>query len=235
MDNQNTEKVLSSSIQKDDIKLDELKISGGLKEDGIVVGNAYNKYGSSNVIVRQIMAGFESVISGFVNKVAPESIHEIGCGEGYWTLKWLKQGINTRGSDFSQTVIEMAQLNALIMNYSKESFKVQSIYDLKSEVDAAQLIVCCEVLEHLEYPEEALKILATLVDPYLIISVPREPIWSVLNMIRGKYLNDWGNTPGHIQRWSKTEFVELVSRYFDILEIRSPLPWTVLLCRRKQD
>jgi hypothetical protein len=29
--------------------------------------------------------------------------------------------------------------------------------------------------------------------------VPREPIWRIGNMARGRYLGDLGNTPGHIQ------------------------------------
>ena len=38
-------------------------------------------------------------------------------------------------------------------------------------------------------------------------------------------------TPGHIQNWSQSQFLSLVSRYFEVLEVRSPVPWTMLLCR----
>jgi 2-polyprenyl-3-methyl-5-hydroxy-6-metoxy-1,4-benzoquinol methylase len=108
-----------------------MKISGGLNEDGIVVGNTYDKYGSSNPIVRWLMQCFVSAMTELVDKIRPASIHEVGCGEGYWTLKWLEQGIVARGCDFSGKVIELAQANALSRNLSAESFKVCSIYDLK--------------------------------------------------------------------------------------------------------
>ena len=38
-----------------------MKISNGFAEQGIVVGNTYDKYGSSNPIVRRIMRGFDTV------------------------------------------------------------------------------------------------------------------------------------------------------------------------------
>ena len=40
-----------------------MKVSGGIKEDGIVVGNTYDKYGSKNPIVRKIMQGFDDSLS----------------------------------------------------------------------------------------------------------------------------------------------------------------------------
>ena len=36
--------------------------------------------------------------------------------------------------------------------------------------------------------------------------MPREPLWRGLNMARGAYLKDLGNTPGHVNHWSKRSF-----------------------------
>ena len=57
--------------------------------------------------------------------------------------------------------------------------------------------------------------------------------WRLLNMLRGKYCSAFGNTPGHLQHWSKRRFVTPVSTYFDILEVKTPFPWIMLLCQRK--
>jgi 2-polyprenyl-3-methyl-5-hydroxy-6-metoxy-1,4-benzoquinol methylase len=211
-----------------------MKISGGLQEDGIVVGNAYDKYGSKNPVVRWMMKGFGDALSSLVVKVKPETIHEIGCGEGYWVFDWNKQGIEARGSDFSETVIGLARENAKDRGVSPAVFAARSIYDIEPARDSADLIVCCEVLEHLEQPEAGLAALQRVATDYVILSVPREPIWCVLNLARGKYLASLGNTPGHIQHWSTGTFVDLVDRYFDIVEVRTPLPWTMLLCRVKR-
>lgn len=208
-----------------------IKIAGGAKEDGVVIGNAFDKYGSRNPIVKWMMNGFETPLSRFVTKSAPASIHEIGCGEGYWVLRWNKQGFSARGSDFSGNVIEIAKENAAACNLSPAIFESRSIYDLDPVQDSADLIVCCEVLEHLERPDAGLKALQRVVKQHLIVSVPQEPLWCALNLARGKYIRHFGNTPGHIQRWSRRGFVELVSNYFEVVERRSPLPWTMLLCR----
>lgn len=210
-----------------------MKIAEGLTEDGIVVGNAYDKYQSRNPVVRWLMRGFESALRDFVARADPSSIHEVGCGEGYWVLQWQQQQIAARGCDFSAQVIALARANAKARSVAEDVFSVRSIYDLQTQRDTADLIVCCEVLEHLEDPEAALLALRNVVGRHLIVSVPREPLWCALNLVRGKYVGRFGNTPGHIQHWSRRGFVELIGRHFDIVAIKSPLPWTMLLCRPK--
>lgn len=208
-----------------------IKIAGGAKEDGIVIGNTFDKYGSNNPVVKWMMNGFERALSGLIAQARPASIHEIGCGEGYWVLRWNEQGIAARGCDFSAAVIDIARENSQSRGLPPTLFRPRSIYDLCAGDDSADLVVCCEVLEHLENPEAGLKALQGVVERYLIISVPREPLWCALNLARGKYLSRWGNTPGHLQHWSEKGFIELVSRYFEVVEVRRPLPWTMLLCR----
>ena len=212
-----------------------MKISGGLEEQGIVIGNTYDKYGSKNPVVRWIMAGFDSSLNKLVMQVDPKTLHEVGCGEGYWVMHWNDQGIEARGSDFSGQVIEIARENSKSWELPNEIFKSCSLYDVESGLDSADLIVCCEVMEHLEYPEEGLRALQKIVKKHVILSVPREPIWCILNMFRGKYLSKLGNTPGHIQHWSSSGFVSLVAQYFDIIEVSSPFPWTMVLCRVKDN
>ncbi|MET4578501.1 class I SAM-dependent methyltransferase [Ottowia thiooxydans] len=211
-----------------------MKISQGQFEKGIVVGNNFDKYGSSNPIVRVIMRGFYGALDGLVHKIKPSSIHEVGCGEGYWTVRWAGEGIDVRGSDFSSKVIDIAKQNANARGVDPHIFSSRSIYDLRPERDAADLVVCCEVLEHLEDPRAALNVLRNISESYVILSVPREPIWCALNMARGKYVRSLGNTPGHIQHWTSRAFVGLVSEYFEVLEVRRPLPWTMLLARARK-
>lgn len=208
-----------------------MKLAIGAKENGIVVGNAYDKYGSRNPIVKWMMAGFESALSELVDIASPTEIHEIGCGEGYWVMRWTELGMAARGSDFSTHVIELARKNAVGRGLAPAHFEVRSIYDMEAGRDSADLIVCCEVLEHLEHPEAGLRALQRVIGRHLIVSVPREPLWCALNLTRGKYIANLGNTPGHVQHWSKVGFVSLISKYFNVVEVRSPLPWTMLLCR----
>ena len=210
-----------------------MRISGGATERGIVVGNVYDKYGSQNALVRRVMRGFAAALDELVARVQPRSIHEVGCGEGFWVLYWNRKGIAARGSDFSSEAIRLARLNAAEQGAQGDLFEARSVYDLDPARDGADLIVCCEVLEHLQRPEEALRVLQRVVRGHVILSVPREPLWRVLNLARGKYVRELGNTPGHVQHWSRREFTRLLARYFDLLEVRAPLPWTMALCAAK--
>jgi hypothetical protein len=89
------------------------------------------------------------------------------------------------------------------------------------------------VLEHLADPVRALGVLARLAQPHLIVSVPREPLWRLLNVARGRYWPALGNTPGHLQHWSARRFLALLEDQLEVREVRLPLPWTMALCRRR--
>lgn len=211
--------------------MNKIKISRGMRDNGIVAGNNYDKYSSRNPIARWLMSGFYNALSDLVERAAPKTIHEIGCGEGYWSINWRLQGIDARGSDFSEMVIALAQDNARTQGLPTSMFSQRSIYDIQAHEDSADLIVCCEVLEHLEDPLAGLAALKRVTTSHIILSVPREPIWCAMNMARGKYWSNLGNTPGHIQHWSSDDFIKMVRNYFDVLEVRKPLPWTMLLCK----
>jgi len=211
-----------------------MDISGGLRDEDVVVGNIYNKYGARNPFVRFVMRGFDRSLSSLVTRTSPGSIHEVGCGEGYWVLRWHSQGLHVRGSDFSSKVIDIARANARMWGVDPNIFETRNIFEMEHGRDNADLIVCLEVLEHLEHPECALRALQRVVNRYIIMSVPREPVWRVLNLLRGRYLGALGNTPGHIQHWSCRGFSSLVRRHFDIVEMKAPLPWTMLLCRARR-
>lgn len=208
-----------------------IEVAGGRQQDGIVIGNAFDKYNSRNPIVRHMMAGFDTALSSMLARARPGSIHEIGCGEGYWVLDWQRRGYAARGSDFSSEVIDLARANARAAGMAPDAFSARSIYQLDAGTDGADLLVCCEVLEHLDDPRAGLAALQRVVTGHLIVSVPREPLWRALNLARGKYVGAWGNTPGHLQHWSRRRFVGLVGQYFEIVARASPLPWTMLLCR----
>jgi len=194
-------------------------------------GNYYDKYGSRNPVARLLMQGFLNAFDELVQRAAPRTVYEIGCGEGHLSRSLLDRGIEVRGCDVEAPVV--AEANALNGGPQGGRFEVKSVYDFKDGELQVDAIVCCEVLEHLTDPEAALDLIARQSATHFIFSVPREPIWRVLNMARCKYLSDLGNTPGHLQHWSSTAFKDMISKRFDILEVRRPLPWTMVLCRHR--
>lgn len=194
-------------------------------------GNHYDKYGTRNPIARFLMQGFLNSFDRLSARVPPCSALEVGCGEGELSLRLARRGYEMRGCDVSDAVIKEARKRALNAGVDV-TFWRQGIESL-NEQDTAQLVICCEVLEHLDDPQAGLKTLASLARPWLLTSVPREPVWRALNMARGKYLSEWGNTPGHLNHWSKSAFLDFVGVRFHVVEVASPLPWTLALCRVK--
>jgi 2-polyprenyl-3-methyl-5-hydroxy-6-metoxy-1,4-benzoquinol methylase len=199
-------------------------------EDGIVAGNAYDKYGTRNPLARAMMNHFLQTFRELVRNTGASAVHEVGCGEGHLAVLLAREGLKVRASDFSHQVMAQARQNAQAAG-ADVAFEISSIYDLRPLSAAADLVVCCEVLEHLPEPERALDILASLARPHLIVSVPREPVWRLLNLARGKYLGQWGNTPGHLNHWSRRSFLRFIQRRLEVVECRSPFPWTMLRCR----
>jgi 2-polyprenyl-3-methyl-5-hydroxy-6-metoxy-1,4-benzoquinol methylase len=178
------------------------------------------------------MAGFLADFDALTEPLSIRTAFEVGCGEGQLTLRLLRRGIDCSGCDLDAPIV--AEAGKLIERAGyRARLAARSIYDLDPEASAAELVVCCEVMEHLPDPVAALRILTRMARPHLLLSVPREPLWRVLNMARGRYLADLGNTPGHIQHWSRSAFMALVGRFAQVVEVRSPLPWTMLLCRAR--
>lgn len=176
------------------------------------------------------MKGFFDNLDALIEKANSNTVHEIGCGEGHVSARLAAKGYTVLGTDFSTSIIETAKKQ---QDFDTLNFQVASIYDLVPEKHSAPLILCCEVLEHLENPLQALEVIASLDFDTLILSVPREPLWSAMNMARGKYWSDFGNTPGHLQKWSKRAFLKTVGKFFDIQEIKTPIPWTMVLCKKR--
>ncbi len=193
-------------------------------------GNVYDKYGSSNPIERRLMAGFMAQLDELVERTGAKEGHEVGCGEGELSIRLAQRGMSMRGTDAFPQVLTEARRRAEAAGVEID-FEAAPVEELDAERHAAELIVCCEVLEHLADPERALDVLAGLARPWLIASVPREPLWRALNLARFSYVGNLGNTPGHLNHWSRREFVRFLTRRFEVIGVRSPTPWSMVLCR----
>jgi 2-polyprenyl-3-methyl-5-hydroxy-6-metoxy-1,4-benzoquinol methylase len=196
----------------------------------VPTGNTYDKYGSANPVVRRLMAGFEATLDELLRRAAPGSVLDIGCGEGVLTARWAEQ-LDPRpvvGID-----LEDPKLRAEWAARGRENleFRAMRADRLELEDDEFDLVAAIEVLEHVEEPERALAEMARVARRHLLVSVPREPLWRALNLARGAYVKNFGNTPGHLNHWSKRGFIGLLERHGRVLEARSPFPWTMLLVR----
>jgi len=196
-----------------------------------VPGNPYDKYHTRNPIARCLMDGFLRAFDDLVVRSGACGAYEAGCGEGHLSIRMARRGLRIAGSDVDLGVVDEAIQNARIAKVAI-TFGVCSVYDIDTSVAGnPDLVVCCEVLEHLEEPERALDVIARLGATYLLVSVPREPIWRILNIARGKYWSDLGNSPGHVQHWSTKSFLHFLGQWLEVVAVQRPFPWTMALCK----
>jgi len=203
---------------------------GSTGAEEVPTGNTFDKYGSTNPVVRRLMSAFHRTLDELWEQAAPRSVLDVGCGEGVLTHEWAQRLGDGRivGIDLDDAKLraEWDTRTRPNLEYRCEEATRLSFED--GEFDMASAI---EVLEHVPDPEATVAEMARVASRHLLVSVPREPLWRGLNMARGAYWGSLGNTPGHVNHWSKRSFVKLLSRHGEVVEARSPFPWTMLLVR----
>lgn len=204
-------------------------------DDGseVVTGNTYDKFRTTNPIARWMQGKFLTAareLLGAVTEAAPpRRVFEVGCGPGDLAAAIVPSRWPYVGSDIGlQEILSLRRHGP-----PSASGLVASAYQLPVPDDQVDLLLACEVLEHLEHPARALEEIARVCSGYVLVSVPWEPTWRMMNLLRGAYLSDWGNTPGHVQHFSRAAIRSLVEQHFDILAERRPLPWTMLLAQAR--
>jgi SAM-dependent methyltransferase len=193
----------------------------------IPTGNTYDKYATRNPIERRLMRGFFGCLHELLPRSAPASILEVGAGEGE-----ISERIRDRFPEARMVAVDLADAKlADAWSSRKLMGAFADIARLPFAADTFDLVLAIEVLEHVPDPPAALRELSRVARGNLVLSVPREPIWRLANMARGKYLGQLGNTPGHIQHWTRRGFVGMVGRHLDTVAVRTPFPWTMVGAR----
>jgi 2-polyprenyl-3-methyl-5-hydroxy-6-metoxy-1,4-benzoquinol methylase len=202
--------------------------SGAPSAQDVPTGNTFDKYGSSNPVVRRLMAGFEGALEDLFERADPASLLDVGCGEGVLTDRWARQLRDRRvvGIDLADPKLEAEWAGRSAPNLEFRQFDGGRLPFGDREFD---LVTAIEMLEHVPDAPGTLAEMARVAGGHLLVSVPREPLWRALNVARGAYLKDLGNTPGHVNHFSRRAFVSELARHGRVAEVRSPFPWTMVL------
>ena len=195
--------------------------------NAFVGGNYFDKYRSKNPIHRMLMRGFLNDARAILRGLSYTSILEVGCGPGDLAAALGVPQANYLGIDIDPNEVEKARLR-----HPELSFAAASVYNLPVAAASVDLVIACEVLEHLDDPTGALAEIERVAKEWILISVPWEPVWRILNLARGKYWMSIGNTPGHVQHFSQSGIRRLVQEAFEIAKVRTPFPWTMILARK---
>ena len=199
----------------------------------LIPNTLQSKYTRTNAVTRRLLAGFFDALGEAVKTVgAVSSALEVGCGEGVSTEKI--KAMFPAGAVLHASDINRVRLAAARQRNPGVPIIEESIYNLSRPDRSYDLVFCLEVLEHLDDPDAALAEICRVSRRWVITSVPREPVWRALNLMRLKYVSGLGNTPGHLNHWSKNSFARFVGRRLDVRKTLSPFPWTMLVAEVKR-
>lgn len=195
-------------------------------------GNVYDKYDTRNPVVRRLMRRFFGELDALVDPLAPTDLLDVGCGEGRVTehlAARLAPGARVVGLDR-----DVPQLRAAWA--AREAPGVERItgdaHALPFADDAFDVVTLIEMLQLVSDPPRALDEALRVARRAIVVTVPDEPLWRALNLARGAYVRERGNTPGHIHHWSRDAFAALLATRGEPVSLRRCRPWLLAVVRR---
>jgi 2-polyprenyl-3-methyl-5-hydroxy-6-metoxy-1,4-benzoquinol methylase len=189
----------------------------------------YKKNTTTNPISKFFLDNFTTVLIDELKELKPDSILDAGCGEGFTLDKLQKANVGKKyqGIEYIDAAIQLGK-----KLHPKIPITKATIYKLPYKANSFDVVLCTEVLEHLEEPERALMELKRVTKKYLVLSVPNEPIFTIQRILRGKNVLGLGAHPEHIQHWSSGAFKQFVQKHLTILNDKTPLPWTLVVATK---
>lgn len=191
------------------------------------ISSNLHKHTNPNPLQRWLIERFHATAAALLAHTEVSSLLDAGCGEGF-AMRYLLSNNSTRvvGLDMSLGALMLArQLNP------HHQFLVGNVLHLPFPDKSVDLVICMEVLEHLDEPAVGLTQLCRVSRRWLLLSVPNEPFFRGANFLRGKNVHALGNDPGHVNHWSSQAFVRFVSTQCKVVAWRQSFPWTLVLCR----
>lgn len=189
------------------------------------------KHESHNPVQRLLLDRFHGEIARLLGQVKSDTVLDLGCGEGFVISELLDRGVDAEFTGVDQSSDAIAVARARLGD--RAALHLCDVRELEPDIGSFDVVLMLEVLEHLEEPAAALGLLTELGSPHVLLSVPWEPFFRGLNLLRLKNVSRLGNDPEHIQNWGKRSFIRFVSERFEIVEVGAAFPWTAILVRQR--
>jgi ubiquinone/menaquinone biosynthesis C-methylase UbiE len=178
-----------------------------------------------------LIARFLRALVDEVSASGAATVLDVGCGDGFVSAK-----IAAAIPDASVIAVDVgaAELASHWRAHESERlrFGLGSAYDLEFPDGSFDLVCAIEVFEHLEYPGRALAEIMRVSRQQVIVTVPHEPIWRIVNLAAGRNVSRLGNAPGHINHWTRREFDRFTSVPGWKVANKSVFPWMLVSARR---
>lgn len=186
------------------------------------------KYVSPNPLRKMFLLPFQNRFLAAVVSVKPKDILEVGAGEGYLLEQIHRRLPDTRLVGLDVSVSAVAEGKRIFPHLD---LRQGDIYRLNEPDHAWDLVIASEVLEHLDRPADGLRELVRVARRHVLLSVPWEPWFRLMNLARGQHLRRWGNHPEHVNNWTPGAFRRFVSQQLAVERVIPAYPWTIILAR----
>lgn len=187
------------------------------------------KYRAKNPLQRALIRRFATRLHALFLEANPAArILEIGAGEGFLSGYLSEKFPEKR---FTAVELHTGDLALLREKFPRIEALEGSIYDLGFLGKRFDLVMCCEVLEHLHDPPRALAQIHALAPRHALFTVPHEPFFMLSNLLRGKNVRRLGNDLDHHQHFGKKSFSALLEPAFEVLQTTTSYPWLLALTR----
>jgi 2-polyprenyl-3-methyl-5-hydroxy-6-metoxy-1,4-benzoquinol methylase len=186
------------------------------------------KYDAVRGVEARLLTRFRAGLERELRRLDPASVLDAGCGEGHVTA-WVADALpRARIRGIEPRPEARAAAIARRPGVEVRAGDLRALDEPRAGWD---VVLCTEVLEHLDDPGAALAELARVARRALVLTVPHEPWFRLGNVARGRYLRRLGSTPGHRWTWSRRSFAALVDRHARVEGSRSLFPWQLVVAR----
>jgi ubiquinone/menaquinone biosynthesis C-methylase UbiE len=170
----------------------------------------YHKYTAQNRLYRWHLKSVLDTLHEIITGTEPSTVLDAGCGEGFAVdyLARKSPQIRFTGVDISDDAVGFAERNF----GTHVHFRKGSVFRLPFSDRSFDTVLCCEVLEHLDDPDRAIRELNRVARRNVVLSVPLEPYFEWLNRT-GRRLG-LSVDPGHVNHWTTGAFRSYVSGHF---------------------
>ena len=185
------------------------------------------KYENKNPIQRFVLGRFFDAVAKEIRAIDPDKVLDFGTGEGYFLEQLEKRDLKFKslvGIDLREDALNRAR-----SIYSTYEFIKVDLFDWDIEHNSFDLVIASEVLEHLNDPARFLERLSLLSRGHLLLTVPLEPWFRLMNLLRFRNIRRFGNHPEHINHWGYGKFMKFVSTYVNINRSYIVFPFIVVV------
>jgi 2-polyprenyl-3-methyl-5-hydroxy-6-metoxy-1,4-benzoquinol methylase len=197
------------------------------------------KHSNPNPLHQWLLQRFHRRIATLVVQAAapsgeaggPVALLDAGCGEGF-VLRHLWRStpaLACAGLDGSPDALRWAAGHP---GSRPAAWLAGDLERLPLRDRSIPVVLCLEVLEHVEHPWVALRELLRVCSGTLIVSVPNQPFFAGANLLRGKNLPTLGDDPEHRWHWRASTFLREVGRAAPVAAVHYAFPWVIAVIRQ---